>query len=240
MRQVPADSLRAAETTLQSFRPECVPGVDSLVDCAFTLRLVCSDSWWRVRCALSSSSLLRCELGLAAFGVVAAQKAAGPTALAGDRVLAVASLAHKRRHSGAPPRQSNRPGAGLRIPARRSGAAAGSRRAVAWPRPRPRSAATSLRRRGAPAARAQPSAGQAAAPPPRQYPRMRQSRRHGPFAHRRDRHDRRPGIRLRAFQAIRLPPREGGRADFRRRPVAGKYADGAQGARRQLPEGHVL
>ena len=52
----------------------------------------------------------------------------------------------------------------------------------------------------------------------------------GLVAHRRNRHHGRPRIRHRALQAIRLPARPGSRADLRRRPVAGKHADGAQGA----------
>ena len=84
------------------------------------------------------------------------------------------------------------------------------------------------------------NAGQGSPPAAQRHSGLRQARRHGPLAHRRDRHHRRPGLRLRAFQAIRLPARQGGRADLRRRPVAGEHAGRAQGAGRQLPESHVL
>ena len=49
---------------------------------------------------------------------------------------------------------------------------------------------------------------------------LRQSRCARRQPRRRDRHHRRPGLRLRAFQAARLPARQGSRADVRRRPVA--------------------
>jgi len=39
------------------------------------------------------------------------------------------------------------------------------------------------------------------------------------------------GFRFRAFQAVRLSRRQGGRADLRRRSVAGEYARSTQGAR---------
>ena len=58
-------------------------------------------------------------------------------------------------------------------------------------------------------------------------------------AHSRDRHHRRPGFRLRAFQATRLPARQGSRADLRRRPVA-DHAGRAQGAGRRMRQGDLL
>ena len=57
--------------------------------------------------------------------------------------------------------------------------------------------------------------------------------------HGRDRHHRRSGLRLRAFQAARLPARQRSRADLRRRPVA-DHAGGAQGARRRVRQGDLL
>ena len=61
----------------------------------------------------------------------------------------------------------------------------------------------------------------------------------GPRADRRDRHHRRPRFRLPAFQAIRLPPRQGSRFDLRRRSLA-QYAGCAQGADRRMSESHLL
>ena len=58
--------------------------------------------------------------------------------------------------------------------------------------------------------------------------------------HRRDRHHRRAGLRLRAFQAARLPARQGSGADLRRRPVAGQYARGAEGAGGGMHDRHFL
>ena len=73
-----------------------------------------------------------------------------------------------------------------------------------------------------------------------QYSAVRQTRRHGDRAHRRDRHHRRSGLRLRALQAVRLPPRQRDHPDVRRWPVAGKHSRRPQGAGRRMPEGDIL
>ena len=49
-----------------------------------------------------------------------------------------------------------------------------------------------------------------------------------------------PGFGFETFQAARFPHRQGSRADLRRRPVAGQYAGGAEGARRRMHQGGVL
>ena len=59
------------------------------------------------------------------------------------------------------------------------------------------------------------------------------------FPYGRDRHHRRSGLRLRAFQAARLPARPRGRADLRRRSVA-DHPGGAQGACRRMRQGDLL
>ena len=53
---------------------------------------------------------------------------------------------------------------------------------------------------------------------------MQQSECARPFPHRGDRHHRRSRFRHRALQAIRLPARQGSRADLRRRTLAGQHA----------------
>ena len=63
---------------------------------------------------------------------------------------------------------------------------------------------------------------------------LRQSRRDRSLARGRDRHDGRSRIRDRTLQAIRLPARQGSRADLRRRPLAREHADGAEGAARTI------
>ena len=69
---------------------------------------------------------------------------------------------------------------------------------------------------------------------------LRQAGRDGPFARRRNRHHRRPRVRLRTLQAIRFPPRQGGRADLRRRSLAREHHGGRQGAHQRMFESHVL
>ena len=56
----------------------------------------------------------------------------------------------------------------------------------------------------------------------------------------RDRHHGRTRLRLRAFQAVRLPHRQGSRADLRRRSVAGQHARRAEGAGGRMHQGRVL
>ena len=86
------------------------------------------------------------------------------------------------------------------------------------------------------------------APRPRRSPlrtsraaevRLRQSRCARRQPHRRDRHHGRTGLRLPALQAVRLPDRQGGRADLRRRSVA-DHAGGAEGAGGRMHQGGVL
>ena len=97
-----------------------------------------------------------------------------------------------------------------------------------------------------PKAPAPPAAPAPAARPPRQQPPQparaacTNPERAWRRPHRRDRHHRRPGLRLRAFQAARLPARQGSGADLRRRPVAGQYAVGAQGAGGGMHHRHLL
>ena len=69
---------------------------------------------------------------------------------------------------------------------------------------------------------------------------LRQSQCAGRRPRGRDRHHRRAGIRLRAFQAARFPHRQGSRADLRRRPVAGQHARRAEGAGGRMHQRHVL
>ncbi len=184
-------------------------------------------------------------LGLAAFGVVAAQKAAGSTSL----VALAAHVISPAQSTDAPAT----PAAPSKVAAAHAGSvpghpdfgnaigsaaqcAGGIRRTDAdgperddgggYPsKPRPR------RQRRRPARQARQ---------PKWHSAMQQSECARPFAHRRNRHDGRPGLRYRAFQAIRLPARQGGRVDLRRRPVAGQHADGPQGAHRQLHQGDFL
>ena len=99
------------------------------------------------------------------------------------------------------------------------------RRRLASPRPR---AERRARRRAAAARRRISRPGQ-----------VRQSECARRLAHGRDRHHRRSGLRLRAFQPARLPARPRGRPDLRRRPVA-DHAARAQGAGRRMRQGDVL
>ena len=165
-------------------------------------------------------------LGLAAFGIVAAQK--GRT-----RRL------HSRRPSRPAPAmpRMKRTRAPVRLTASRSHRRSSPHRSCPANPPRRRRASRRTRA-DATAAPADPVTRKAQ--PRGQHRGLRQARRHGPLAHRRDRHHRRARLRLRALQAIRFPARPRSRAHLRRRPVAGEHAGGAQGARRQLPQGDVL
>ncbi len=70
--------------------------------------------------------------------------------------------------------------------------------------------------------------------------RLRQSQRHGRLPGGRDRHHRRPRLRLAALQDPRLPARPRGGAHLRRRPLAQHHPGGPQGARRPMPAGDLL
>src|SRR6476469_7193041 len=63
-----------------------------------------------------------------------------------------------------------------------------------------------------------PAKGPASAPQAAPAPALQQSERARYRPYRRDRYDRRPRFRLRAFQGARLPARQGSGADLRRRP----------------------
>ena len=176
-------------------------------------------------------------LGLAAFGIAATQNASGPV-----------SLAALAAHIVSPAQSTAAPPAPIAAASRSSPAAIRSRtrhpvaaeRAIRL-RNRRRPEYDGVGRSGARAARPTPAAASAGEPGfHHDHAAVQQSRCARPLPHRPNRHDRRPRIRHRALQAVRLPARQGDRADVRRRPVAGEYADGAQGAAGQLPEGDLL
>ena len=68
----------------------------------------------------------------------------------------------------------------------------------------------------------------------------RQSRPARRVARRRDRHHRRPRLRLPALQDLRLPAAQGSGADVRRRPAAEPHHRDPRRARGAVHEGHVL
>ena len=92
----------------------------------------------------------------------------------------------------------------------------------------------------APAPQAAPAPAAAARRRAARQRRLHQSERARRRPHGRDRHHRRSGLRLRAFQAARLPARQGSGADLRRRPVAGQYARRAEGAGGRMHHRHFL
>ena len=187
-------------------------------------------------------------LGLAAVGVVAAQKGTLSSPPASPPTERVARAAPPAQTKAAPPTPVASPvrdtdalasttvQSRLRRRPHRRQSWRHRRRRLLPPR---RSASPRIRPARRSQRRPRPTT---PAPPPRdrQYRRLRQAGRHGPCAHRRDRHDRRAGLRLRAFQAVRFPARRRSGVDLRRRSVAGEHARRAQGARRQLSQGDVL
>ena len=145
-------------------------------------------------------------LGLAAFGVVSAQKMAAVPASPGapDTRVAASAPAAPRAPVSEPVSQIAQAGASSSAPRRRIGSR--------WPT-RMAQYADGTDHAGSGGCRAERTGGNRSAQKQarrggEQYFAMRQTRRHGPGAGRRDRHDRRPGLRLRALQAVRLPPRK--------------------------------
>ena len=202
-----------------------LPGI-----CAFTLRglgAVVAEGMMRVVVVVFAALL---TLGLAAFGVVAAQRANAPAA-ATAMVAQVAPpvRAHvRRRCARRSPILPKIKLAEAAKPAVATDAPAVAPIVLAQNTPAARRSSGTAERRSARAVSGEERSG------------LRQARRHGPRPHRRDRHHRRPRFRHRAFQAIRFPARQGSGADLRRRPVAGEHADGDQGAHRHVRQGDVL
>ena len=167
-------------------------------------------------------------LGLAAFGVVAAQRANAPAAAtAMSTSHGGAGRAAGSEHpcnAGARAGRRSRPKSNCR-----GGEADGGDRRPRRSSDRPCPEQSDSRRSSGTAERRS-----ARAVSGEERSDLRQAGRHGPRPHRRDRHHRRPRVRHRAFQAVRFPAREGSGADLRRRPVAGEYADGDQGAHRHV------
>ncbi len=69
---------------------------------------------------------------------------------------------------------------------------------------------------------------------------LRKPERHRRVARGANRHHWRSRLRLRAFQATRLPARQGSGADVRRRTMAGQHAIGSQDARRRMYQGDLF
>ena len=173
-------------------------------------------------------------LGLAAFGIVAAQKSNGQNSL-------VVLAAHMISPAKTRPRQRTPPSRARPVqkPVIQVSEITTTARCVR-PRQRRQSSPRTAPRPAPQARRRLPSPRRQRRTPAIRHSALQQSGCARPLACRRNRHHWRPRLRYRALQAVRLPARQRGGADFRRRAVAGQHAEGAQGTHRQLHQGDVL